>query len=88
MVKKLTRHDDEMCLVIEKTVLETLEIALDTELVIAVEDHSLVITPVGRKRRSRPDFPVVPPIRRPPGEPGRSPAPSKGRYGFPKKQPW
>jgi antitoxin component of MazEF toxin-antitoxin module len=56
MVKRLTRHGNSLALVIDKGVLELLEIGADTPLSITTDGRCLVLTPVrdeGRRKRFR-----------------------------------
>jgi antitoxin MazE len=45
MIKKLTRHGNSLALVIDKPILEILNIAADTPLHISTDGRSLTITP-------------------------------------------
>jgi len=46
MVKKLTRHGNSMALVLDKPVLELLQIDADTSLEIVTDGTALVVTPI------------------------------------------
>ncbi len=46
MIKHLTKHGNSMALVVDKGILELLEIGPDTPLSITTDGKSLVITPV------------------------------------------
>ncbi len=45
MIKKLTRHGNSLALVIDKPILELLNISADTPLQITTDGRSLTITP-------------------------------------------
>lgn len=51
MIKKLTRHGNSLALVIDKPILEILNIAPDTPLHITTDGRSLTITPSRRGDR-------------------------------------
>jgi antitoxin MazE len=51
MIKTLTRHGNSLALVIDKPVLELLNIAPDTPLEIATDGNALVLTPVHDAKR-------------------------------------
>ncbi len=51
MIKKLTKHGNSMALVLDKPILELLNIKPDTPLEIATDGTVLVITPVQDARR-------------------------------------
>jgi antitoxin MazE len=53
MIKKLTRHGNSMALVIERPVLELLDIDADTPLEITTDGRVLVVSPVQDLRRRR-----------------------------------
>ncbi|MFH1537406.1 MAG: AbrB/MazE/SpoVT family DNA-binding domain-containing protein [bacterium] len=53
MVKKLTRHGNSLALVIEKGVLDLLDINADTPLDISTDGRVLIISPVRDKRRRK-----------------------------------
>ncbi len=53
MIKHLTRHGNSLALVIEKGVLELLEIKADTPLSITTDGRCLVITPVRDPERQK-----------------------------------
>ena len=54
MIKKLTRHGNSLALVIDKPVLELLNIDADTPLEITTDGRALVITPAtDAPRRAR-----------------------------------
>jgi len=80
MIKKLTAIGNSHGLVIDKSILELLKIAPDTELELSTDGIRLIIEPRTSKR-SR----VTPALS--PARPPRPPRPDS-RYGFPKKQPW
>ncbi len=54
MVKKLTRHGNSLALVIDKPILELLNITKDTPLEISTDGRSLIISPsrAGDRRAS------------------------------------
>jgi antitoxin component of MazEF toxin-antitoxin module len=52
MVKKLTRSGNSLALVIDKPLLEALEIDADTLLEVSTDGDVIVIAPVRGKRRS------------------------------------
>jgi len=81
MIKKLTAIGNSYGLVIDRAILELLDITPETELELSTDGTRLVIEPKRTERK---------PPRRPPPKPTlpgkpRRPEP---RYGFPKKQPW
>ncbi len=52
MIKRMTRHGNSMALVIDRPILELLNIDADTPLDITTDGEALIITPVrDRKRR-------------------------------------
>jgi antitoxin MazE len=54
VVKRLTKHGNSLALVIEKGVLDLLEIGADTPLAVTTDGTCLIVAPVrdrGRKRR-------------------------------------
>ncbi len=53
MIKKLTRHGNSMALVIDKGVLELLEIDDKTPLNISTDGKALMISPVRDKKRRK-----------------------------------
>jgi antitoxin MazE len=53
MVKKLTRSGNSLALVIDKPLLEALEIDADTELEVSTDGDVLVVAPVRDRRRRR-----------------------------------
>ncbi len=53
MVKRLTRHGNSLALVIEKGVLELLDIGADTPLSISTDGRCLIITPVRDPERRK-----------------------------------
>lgn len=54
MIKKMTRHGNSLALVIDKPVLELLEIDADTPLEISTDGRMLMVSPVrDRKRRKK-----------------------------------
>ena len=54
MIKRLTKHGNSLALVIDRAILELLEIEPDTPLDISTDGQALVITPVrDKERRSR-----------------------------------
>jgi antitoxin component of MazEF toxin-antitoxin module len=56
MIKRLTRHGNSLALVIDKALLEILEIDADTPLKIRTDGTSLIVAPVraaGRRRAFR-----------------------------------
>ena len=55
MVKRMTRHGNSMALVIDRPILELLNIDADTPLDISTDGEVLIITPV-RNRKRRKDF--------------------------------
>ena len=86
MVRKLTKMGDDYGLVIDKAVLELLNIDPNDELEISTDGAQLVIK-VALKPETK-----GPKVKRGPGIPDRRekdmPAERDHRYGFPKKQPW
>jgi antitoxin component of MazEF toxin-antitoxin module len=53
MIKRLTRHGNSMALVIDRGVLDLLEIDADTPLSIRTDGKCLVITPVTDEARQK-----------------------------------
>lgn len=54
MIKKLTRHGNSLALVVERGVLDLLDIDADTPLEISTDGQNLLVSPVrGRSRRKR-----------------------------------
>ncbi len=53
MVKRMTRHGNSMALVIDRPVLELLNIDADTPLEITTDGDVLIITPVRDKKRRK-----------------------------------
>lgn len=54
MIKKLTRHGNSLALVIDKAILELLDMDADTPLSIGTDGTCLVIAPAGEpERRAR-----------------------------------
>jgi antitoxin component of MazEF toxin-antitoxin module len=54
MIKRLTRHGNSMALVIDRGVLDLLDIDVDTPLALTTDGKNLIVTPVrdpGRRRR-------------------------------------
>jgi antitoxin MazE len=50
MSKKLTKHGNSLALIIDKPILEMLNISEQTELSLSIEDGTLVISPVTKKK--------------------------------------
>lgn len=53
MIKKLTRSGNSLALVIDKPLLEALEIDAETELEVSTDGEILVITPVRDRKRTK-----------------------------------
>ena len=53
MVKTLTKHGNSLALVIDKPILELLNIDADTPLSITTDGKSLIIAPADPKRRKK-----------------------------------
>lgn len=53
MIKKLTRHGNSLALVIEKPILDLLEIDPDTLLEIATDGDMLLVVPVRDEKRRK-----------------------------------
>ncbi len=53
MKKKLTKHGNSAAIVIEKPILELLQIDFDTELEIQTDGQNLVISPVKKGQKKR-----------------------------------
>ena len=49
MAKKLTRHGNSLALIIDKPLLQMLNISEKTSLELLIEDNALIIRPVGKK---------------------------------------
>jgi antitoxin component of MazEF toxin-antitoxin module len=85
VITKLTPSANGYALVIDKTLLDKLEIGPDTELEMTTDGKRLIVEPV----RARSARPAQQPGRGLPEQPATRPddEPSR-RFGFPKKQPW
>jgi antitoxin component of MazEF toxin-antitoxin module len=53
MIKQLTKHGNSLALVIDKALLELLDIAADTPLEIQTDGRSLIVTPAKDPKRRR-----------------------------------
>lgn len=53
MSKKLTRHGNSLALIIDKPLLQLLNISEKTNLELLIEDGALVIRPIKAKKRSK-----------------------------------
>ena len=53
MVKRLTKHGNSLALVIDRGVLNLLDIDVDTPLTITTDGTSLIVTPARNQRRQR-----------------------------------
>lgn len=53
MVKKLTRHGNSLALVIDRPILDLLQIDADTPLSVTTDGRCLVIAPAASARRKR-----------------------------------
>jgi antitoxin component of MazEF toxin-antitoxin module len=53
MIKRLTKHGNSLALVIDKSVLELLQIDVDTPLSITTDGESLVISPARNAARAK-----------------------------------
>lgn len=53
MIKHLTRHGNSLALVIDKGILELLEIEADTPLRITTDGNCLIVSPVRDEERER-----------------------------------
>ena len=53
MVKRLTPHGNSAALIIDKPVLDLLQITMETPLEIATDGRNLIISPVQTRRRER-----------------------------------
>jgi antitoxin component of MazEF toxin-antitoxin module len=53
MIKRLTKHGNSLALVIDKSVLELLQIDVDTPLSITTDGESLVISPARNAARTK-----------------------------------
>jgi antitoxin MazE len=53
MVKRLTPHGNSAALIIDKPVLDLLQITMDTPLEIATDGRNLIVSPVQTARRER-----------------------------------
>ncbi len=51
MIKHLTRHGNSLALVIDKALLELLDISADTPLEIRTDGHALIVSPADPERR-------------------------------------
>ncbi len=49
MIKTLQKHGDSQALVLDKTIMEMLNIDADTPLQVSVSNGSLIVTPVNRE---------------------------------------
>jgi antitoxin component of MazEF toxin-antitoxin module len=53
MVKRLTQHGNSAALIIDKPVLDLLNITMDTPLEIVTDGQSLIVSPVSSSRREQ-----------------------------------
>ncbi|MEE9233413.1 MAG: hypothetical protein V3U07_08130 [Nitrospirales bacterium] len=53
MIKRLTKHGNSLALVIDRPVLDLLEIDSDTPISITTDGKSLIISPVRDKKREK-----------------------------------
>ena len=53
MVKRLTPHGNSAALIIDKPVLDLLNISMDTPLEIATDGRNLIISPIASARREQ-----------------------------------
>ncbi|HEY5999868.1 MAG TPA: AbrB/MazE/SpoVT family DNA-binding domain-containing protein [bacterium] len=53
MIKKLTRHGNSLALVIDKGVLDLLEITADTPLAVTTDGKALIVSPAATAQRQR-----------------------------------
>ncbi len=53
MPKKLTKHGNSLALIIDKPLLQLLNITEKTNLELIIEDNSLIIRPIKRSKRSK-----------------------------------
>jgi antitoxin component of MazEF toxin-antitoxin module len=53
MVKKLSRHGNSLALVIDRSILDLLDIDEDTSLEVTTDGEALIIAPVRDKKRRR-----------------------------------
>ena len=53
MIKKLTKHGNSLALVIDKGILDLLNIDADTPLKLSTDGHSLLISPADPAARTR-----------------------------------
>ncbi len=51
MIKRLTKHGNSLALVIDKALLELLDIAPDTPLELRTDGHALIVTPAPDAKR-------------------------------------
>lgn len=54
MIKRLTKHGNSLALVIDRGILELLDIGVETPLSLTTDGHSLIVAPApGAERRRR-----------------------------------
>lgn len=53
MIKRLTKHGNSLALVIDRAVLDLLEIDAETELSLTTDGHCLIVSPVRDPRRHK-----------------------------------
>ncbi len=53
MVKRLTKHGNSLALVIDRGILNLLDISDDTPLSVTTDGRSLVVTPIKNERKER-----------------------------------
>lgn len=86
MVRKLTKIGDDFGLVIDKAVLELLNIDPEDEVEITTDGVQLIVKAVEKTKTEKPK------VSRRPGIPAKRERPEfkekDHQYGFPKKQPW
>jgi antitoxin component of MazEF toxin-antitoxin module len=53
MIKKLTRHGNSLALIIDKGVLDLLDITADTPLAVETDGRALIVSPAAAPERQR-----------------------------------
>jgi putative addiction module antidote len=59
MSKKLTKHGNSLALIIDKPLLQMLNISEKTSLELLIEDGALIVRPMRQKRRSKKDIKAI-----------------------------
>lgn len=54
MIKKLTKHGNSYALVIDRGIMDLLNISEKSELYVTTDGHKLIVSPAGEKKGSKP----------------------------------